>query len=270
MAETEYVLGTHDEEIARLGVQHRAWLTHATAAWRRARFRAGQTVIDLGSGPGYATIDLARIVGRGGRVIALERSSRFLSHLKAECARLGLAQVEPVEADLDESLPVSTRADALWCRWVCAFVRHPRELIAGIRRVMNDDASVVFHEYGEYRSWRLLPACPELDEFVDLVIASWRADGGEPDVGRSIPGWLEESGFVVESVKPIVEVITPADYMWQWPKAFVEVGTERLRTLGAIDAARALRIREAFAQAEATPGARMVTPLVLETIARAR
>ena len=269
MNETEYVLGTHDEEIARLGVQHRAWLPHATTAWRRARFRAGQTLIDLGSGPGYATIDLARIVGRGGRVIALERSSRFLSHLKTECARLGLPQVEPVEADLDESFPVSNRADGLWCRWVCAFVRHPRGLISGMRRVMNDGAAVVFHEYGEYRSWRLLPACPELDEFVDLVIARWRADGGEPDVGRSIPAWLEESGFTVESVKPIVEVLTPADYMWQWPKVFVEVGTERLRTLGVIDAARALRIREAFAEAEAAPGVRMVTPLVLETIARA-
>ena len=270
MGETEYVLGTHDEEIARLGVQHRAWLPHATAAWRRARFGAGQTVIDLGSGPGHATIDLARIVGRSGRVIALERSSRFLSHLRAECARLRLPQVEPLEADLDQPLPLSTRADRLWCRWVCAFVHHPRELIAGIRSVMNDNAAVVFHEYCEYRSWRLLPACPELDEFVDLVVARWRGDGGEPDVGRSIPAWLEESGFKIESLRPIVEVLTPADYMWQWPKAFIEVGTERLRTLGAIDATRAARIREAFAEAEAAPGVRMVTPLVLEIIARAR
>ncbi len=39
--------------------------------------------------------------------------------------------------------------------------------------------------------------------------------------------------------------------------------------LGALDAARAQRIRDAFDEAENTPGTRLVTPLVLETIARA-
>ena len=268
MTETEYVLGTHDEEIARLGLQHRVWLPHATAAWRRARFRAGQTIIDLGAGPGYATIDLARIVGSGGRVIALERSSRFLSHLEAECARLGLAHVEAIEADLDESLPVKGLADGLWCRWVAAFVREPERLVSGLRRVMNPGAAVVFHEYCEYRTWRMMPACPELDAFVDVVIAAWRADGGEPDIGRSIPRWLHDNGFTVESVKPIVEVITPSDEMWQWPKAFVQSGTERLRQLGALDASQALRIRNTFAEAETAPEVRMITPLVVEIIAR--
>ena len=270
MSETEYVLGTHDEEIARLGLQHRVWLPHATAAWRRARFRTGQTIIDLGSGPGYATVDLARIVGGGGRVIALERSSRFLSHLRSECARLGLAQVEAIEADLDDRLPVSGRADGLWCRWVSAFVRRPQDLIQRIRKVMSDGGAAVFHEYGEYRTWRMLPSSPELDEFVDVVIDTWRADGGEPDIGRSIPGWLQDSGFEVESVKPIVEVLTPSDEMWQWPKAFVQSGTERLRNLGALDEARAQRIRDAFSQAESAPGVRQITPMVLEIIARAR
>ena len=270
MSEREYVLGTHDDEIARLGVQHRAWHPQATEAWRRAKFQAGQTIIDLGSGPGHASIDLARIVGPAGRVIALERSSRFLSHLKAECARLGLAQVEAIQTDLDQPLPVTGPADGLWCRWVCAFVRNPKSLIAGLRRVMSDDAPVVFHEYGEYRSWRLLPDCPELDQFVDLVMARWREDGGEPDIGRSLPAWLQASGFEVESVRPIVEVLTPSDFMWQWPREFVRVGSERLRSLGVLDATHAERLRAAFAEAEARPGVRMVTPMVLEIIGRAR
>ena len=270
MTETEYVLGTHDEEIARLGLQHRVWLPHATAAWRRARFRAGQTIIDLGAGPGYATIDLARIVGSSGRVIALERSSRFLSHLEAECTRLGLTQVEAVETDLDDALSIGRRADGLWCRWAAAFVRQPERLVSGLRQVLNPGAPVVFHEYGEYRTWRMLPTCPELDEFVDLVIAAWRAEGGEPDIGRSIPGWLHENGFTVESVKPIVEVITPSDEMWLWPKAFIHGGTERFRQLGALSASQAQRIRDAFAKAESAPEVRMITPLVVEIIGRRR
>src|SRR4051812_47686652 len=76
--ERDYVLGTHDEEIERLGLQHNVWRPRALAAWQRAGFTTGQTLIDVGCGPGYATLDLAELVGRDGHVIAVDRSRRFL------------------------------------------------------------------------------------------------------------------------------------------------------------------------------------------------
>lgn len=268
MSNTDYVLGTHDEEIERLGLQHRVWLPHASDAWRRGGFTTGQTIVDLGSGPGYASIEFARMVGPDGRVIAIERSERFLAHLEERKTELGLPQIQAIQADLDEPLPSGIAADRLWCRWVCAFVRYPRELILRLGRVIKPGGIVVFHEYGEYKSWRRIPDSPELNEFVDLVMQTWRADGGEPDIGRSIPAWLHQSGFDVLSVKPIVEVLTPADAMWQWPQAFVRVGTERLRSLGVLEAARADEIRRTLENAETLPRVWMTTPLVLEIVAK--
>src|SRR6516164_179843 len=49
--EKDYVLGTHDEEIERLGLQNRVWLSRAADAWHRAGFDHGQTLLDLGCGP---------------------------------------------------------------------------------------------------------------------------------------------------------------------------------------------------------------------------
>ena len=72
--ERDYVLGTHDEEIERLALQHRVWRPRASDAWRRAGFTQGQTILDVGCGPGHATLDLAEIVGQSGRVVALDRS----------------------------------------------------------------------------------------------------------------------------------------------------------------------------------------------------
>src|SRR5678816_202122 len=76
--EQDYVLGTHDEELNRLGLQHRVWRPRALDAWRRAGFTIGQTILDVGCGPGYATLDLAEIAGTTGRVVAMDRSARFL------------------------------------------------------------------------------------------------------------------------------------------------------------------------------------------------
>ena len=73
--EKDYVLGTHDEEVARLGLQHRVWRPVASDCWRRAGITIGSRVLDVGSGPGYATIDLAEIVGPTGEVLGVERSA---------------------------------------------------------------------------------------------------------------------------------------------------------------------------------------------------
>ena len=82
--EQAYVLGTHDEEIERLGLQHRVWRARMLEAWSEAGITEGSRVLDVGCGPGYATLDLAEIVGPTGTVVALERSERFLSFARAE------------------------------------------------------------------------------------------------------------------------------------------------------------------------------------------
>jgi len=55
--ENEYVLGTHDAEIERLGVQHRLWRHRTLDCWRRAGIKRGAAVLDVGAGPGFASID---------------------------------------------------------------------------------------------------------------------------------------------------------------------------------------------------------------------
>ena len=92
----DYVLGTHDEEVRRLGVQHRAWRETVLDGWRRAGLRPGQRVLDVGAGPGWATWDLAEAVGPRGRVVAVERAERFLRVLGAERERRGLDHVAVV------------------------------------------------------------------------------------------------------------------------------------------------------------------------------
>jgi hypothetical protein len=128
----------------------------------------------------------------------------------------------------------------------------------------------IFHEYADYASWRLLPPRPAMERFVADVMASWRATGGEPDIALDIPAWLEALGFEIQSLTPIVDVISPRDYVWQWPKSFVKVGLQRLIELGAIDETKGARIESAFDEIERSSSARMITPAVLEIIARKR
>ncbi len=265
--ERDYVLGTHDEEIERLALQHRVWRPRALDAWRRAGFTVGQTILDIGCGPGHASLDLAEIVGPEGRVVALDRSRRFLDALEGARRHRGLANITAHEIDLDEEALPPGQADAAWSRWVFAFMKRPRDLMARVAAALKPGGVLVMHEYLHYDTWRLSPRSPEFEEFVRAVIKSWRAAGGEPEIGLDLPRWLEELGFEIRSLTTIMDVVSASDFVWQWPRAFVDVGLRRLVDLGELSEEQAHAITQAFATGEATPGTRMVTPSVVEIIA---
>jgi SAM-dependent methyltransferase len=266
--ERDYVLGTHDDEVERLGIQHEVWRDRAMAAWRRAGIQAGQTILDIGSGPGYATLDLASLVGASGRVIAVDRSRRFLDTLEQRRKERGIETVQIIESDLDELTLEPDSVDGAWCRWVLAFVMRPRDLLARAAAAIRRGGVFVSHEYFDYATWRSIPPSPLFETFVHATMDNWRRSGGEPDIGLQVPHWLEELGFTIESATPIIDVITPKDFAWRWPTSFMEIGLTRLVQLGAIEASREEEFRAALAAVAETPTMRMITPGVLEVIAR--
>ncbi len=261
----EYVLGTDDDEIARLELQHGLWRDDAVAAWHRAGIRDGHRVIDIGCGPGFATADLAELVGATGAVHALDRSARYLELV----SRRSLAQVTPAACDLDrDELPVGEgTADAAWARWVFCFLARPRDLLARIARSLAPGGVLVVHEYFDYRTWRATPRMPELEEFVIEVMESWRAGGGEPDIGMAMLPWLAEAGFDLIHSRPIVDLVDRAHPKWQWLERFGDTGLTRLVELGRVTSERASEIRAAWARLNADVSARQVTPAVIELIA---
>jgi SAM-dependent methyltransferase len=263
----EYVLGTHDEEIERLGLQHRAWRQRALEAWRSAGIGPAQAVLDVGCGPGYASLDLAELVGPSGRVVAIDKSERFLRALGAACGERRIDNITAHRADLDAGEFPDVIADRAWCRWVLAFVKNPRALLSRIAAALAPEGAVVVHEYFDYSTWRAAPRCPELEEFVNAVMASWRDNGGEPDIALWLPRWLEELGFEIRRARPIIDVVEPGQLSWSWLASFVEVGRRRLVDLGYLSSIRSEAIWQRFVALQSTSGARMISPGVLEIVA---
>ena len=262
MSDGDYLLGTRDEEVSRLGLQHRLWRAEMLRGFRSAGFAGGQTLLDIGAGPGFATADLAEWVGPTGTVIAVERSPHFLDVLRAR----NLPNVEVRAADLTEDDLGEGIADGAWTRWVLAFLPEPAPVVARIARALRPGGVAVFHEYLDYAAWRLLPPDATQEHYRSLVIKSWRDSGGDPDAAQALPRQLADAGMEVVSVRPMVEAITMHDPLWQWPASFVATNAYRLHELGYCSKDEA----DGFATLldRQRPDTRMLTPLVAEVIAR--
>jgi SAM-dependent methyltransferase len=264
----DYLLGTHDTEVRRLGHQHRVWRPRVLDAWRRAGIKTGSTVVDAGAGPGWASLDLAEIVGEDGRVIALERSARFSEIMMSAAAQRGFADViVPHVLDLVEDDLPDGEADAFWIRWVLAFVSDPALVVSKLARALKPGGAAVIHEYLNYESFTVVPDDGSIRGFTDQVVKDWRASGGEPDIGRDLPALLLDQGMRIVSMTPIVDVVQPSSFIWQWPASWLRNYPTHLVEAGKLTPEWARRVPEALAKAEADPKAIMITPTVMEIIA---
>lgn len=265
--DNDYILGTHDAEIERLRLQHALWRPQVLDCWRRAGIGPGQTVIDIGCGPGFASIDLAEAVGPSGNVLGIERSPRYIEHARALCAARGLGNVAFRQRDvMTDALDVDG-ADAAWCRWLAIFLPDPGLLVRKMADALKPGGRLLFHEYVHYETYQSAPASARLAEFVQQVMASWRESGGEPNVARELPRHLGDAGCRILSSRPICFSASPSDPLWRWPASFVEVNLQRLRELGRVDADWAAAVQADLRALEGDPNALLITPMVLEIVA---
>jgi arsenite methyltransferase len=73
-----------------------------------AELRAGETVLDLGSGGGIDVLLSARRVGAAGKAYGLDMTEEMLALARANAARAGVANVEFLKGDI-EAIPLPAR-----------------------------------------------------------------------------------------------------------------------------------------------------------------
>ena len=269
----DYVLGTHNDEHARLGMQHSLWQEFVLDAWKRAGICTGTRVVDVGAGPGFATMDLADIVGATGHVTAVEISSKFAQEVKDQANVRGLKNISVHIVDLmHEDIPLASEGaafDAAWCRWVCMFVPDVGALVRCVHNALRAGGVAVFHEYVHYETYGLQPPTPGIDSFTQAAMKSFSARGGNANIAGTLLKELRQHGFEIMSIKPIARSARPHDPLWQWPAGFIRTYLPRLVELGQVDNAFAANVLAELVRAEQDPQSIMLTPTVLEIIARA-
>jgi ubiquinone/menaquinone biosynthesis C-methylase UbiE len=267
----EYVLGTGDQEADRLGLQHRLWSASAHELWEKAGIRPGMSVLDIGSGPGYATMDMAEIVTESGRVFAVDESALFLHHLHDRVQGRHRRNVERVLGDvqkLPELLPdMRGGFDLAYTRWVLCFVTDPEAVIAGAAQMLKRGGRWAIQDYFNYETMTMAPRVEAFTRVIRAVGKSWRERGGDPDIMGRVPGLLRKHGFEVEHFSVNQRVATPDSSIWAWPDAFWRSFVPRLVHLGYITHEEANAFDAAWLQASTDPDVFMMLPPVWDIIA---
>jgi len=218
----DYRFGYSREELERLGNQHNVWAEDNSRLLVRAGFSNGDTIVDLGCGPGYTTLDLARMVGPEGKVIGVDRDEeRSLSILKAKAATAGLSNIETRACELEAFDLPEESVDGVYGRWVLMYLPEGKvkSLVFRMAKWLRPGGACALSEFCNYRHIHIHPPTIHLPAVAEALIRAVTGTRGcNPQIGNELPGLLRTAGLTVELnvVTKAVRATTPE---WQWPDA---------------------------------------------------
>jgi SAM-dependent methyltransferase len=216
----------HHESVLR---SHRWRTAENSAAYLLPHLAPGQSLLDVGSGPGTITVDLARRIAPG-RVTAVEVSEDALRLTRAEAVAQGQDTIDFAVADVHDLDCRDDSFDLVHAHQVLQHVADPVRALKEMRRVCRPGGIVAARD-SDYAAFTWYPDNPDLDRWLRLYRRATRANGGEPDAGRRLLSWARAAGFTdVTTTAATWCFATPADRQWwggMWAERIVRSALAR-------------------------------------------
>lgn len=185
----------HHESVLR---SHRWRTAENSAAYLLPELEAGQTLLDVGCGPGTLTLGLAARVAPG-QVIGVDRSEAVIALAEEEARSAGVQNVRFTVGNA-YALPVADDSvDVAHAHQLLQHLQDPVAALVELRRVVRPGGVVAVRD-ADYAGMTWFPQHPALEEWSALYHEVTQANGAEADAGRRLHSWALEAGFASESV----------------------------------------------------------------------
>lgn len=169
----------------------------------------GMRVLDAGCGAGDVSFELARLVGKDGTVLGLDRNEHALQAARTTARELGLAQLEFAFADLAALPPQIGPFDAVVGRRVLMYLPDPHAAVAALAGALRPGGTMAFHEH-DLSPLPNLVAMPVHEVAMRWVKETVLREGAAPDMGFRLCDVLAAAGLTVGGVRVEANVDTPA------------------------------------------------------------
>lgn len=140
---------------ARWDAQHdsREAETRPVSDWllRAAALRSGMRVLDLACGSGHPALDIARIVGPAGSVMATDLVPEMVEVTARRAREQGLSQLETRLMDAEAIDFPDKSFDAVTCRFGIMFCPRPDRALAEVYRVLKPGGRMAMSVWSEPR-----------------------------------------------------------------------------------------------------------------------
>ena len=111
-----------------------------------AYINKGDTVIDMGCGPGFFTIDMAKMVGSSGKVIAIDLQEKMLRHVRKKASRHGVSDQIEYHQCLSDRIGYNGRADFILAFYMIHETPNPKRFLEELKSLLKDKGKILVVE----------------------------------------------------------------------------------------------------------------------------
>lgn len=211
----------HHESVLRI----HSWRTvENSAAYLVPHLKEGIDILDVGSGPGTISIDLARRV-RPGRVIGIDASAEIVAKANGLAQSQDVHNVEFRAGDAYALDFADDTFDIVHAHQVLQHLARPVEALREFRRVLKPGGIVAARDV-DYGGVIWSPPSAGLTRWLALYHDVHEWNGGEPNAGRHLKRWAREAGFSdLEAGGTTWVFSSPLEREW-WGGSWAERATE--------------------------------------------
>ena len=182
------------------------YLTTDVAAQRLETIRhlnlsTGESVLDVGCGPGFLCENMAEIVGRGGTVVGIDISADLIARCNRRKASTWISYETGDAARLKQS---DSSFDVVVCTQVAEYVADVDRVLSEAFRVLKPNGRTVFVA----TDWDALVWFSDNPKRMAAVMKSWEGHCAHPHLPRSMAFRLSNAGFRLDgaAVFPILNL----------------------------------------------------------------
>lgn len=168
-------------DVPELGLRNDVYRRPLATALDRLGLGAGWFCVDVGAGAGDVSVALARLVGRTGRVYAVDSDPLARDAVAAAAAAAGEAQVLAI-TQAGEDLRLPETVDLAFCRFLLMHVSDPAVVLHRMASVLRPGGYLVAQE-------------PITTAGRVGGLAMSMPDAKHPDIGALLPGLVRAEGL---------------------------------------------------------------------------
>ena len=188
-----YVLGSDAAEIARLDAQAAAIAPATALLLRAAGIAPGMGVLDLGTGLGHVSLQVAELVGSGGSVLAIDQDEALLEVAEQRRLMAGAENVHFLKADV-RTFQAAAPLDAVVGRLILFHLPDAVEVLRHHTGALKPGGLMVAVDF-DGGSVRAEPAVQLVTTVGGWVMEAFRHAGANPVIGSRLALLLREAGL---------------------------------------------------------------------------
>ncbi|GIU72240.1 MAG: class I SAM-dependent methyltransferase [Candidatus Nitrosocaldaceae archaeon] len=231
---SEYIFGSTAKELLRLELQAELFEPYTKHTLELAGIKKGMKCVDFGCGNGYTAILLAKLVGKDGKVIAIDTSKDALLVAEKNAKRLGIDNIEFIQTDAYNTSLKDNYYDLIFSRFLFTHISEPKKVLEEMIRITKDNGIIVTEDFNhELRI--TYPYNKYIERLRTALIELLKKSGSKYDIAGMLYRLFKEHGLDAK-VDVYAVPFSMNDKRYRvLPLLFAEVLRDRFMKYGIID-----------------------------------